>query len=338
MKQVFFVHSQITKLISFSIISNLSLNQKDIVIITYRGCNFYDGYKTYAFPFSHYPVESFPLQKNFLSSRAQLKKLDYFLDKITENNDYVLYLPQVNERMFELMVSHHKCAKYNLIEEGKLSFTELDRRKTSTYSKKEYILLKLNYGNRLSKKRTYLPDTYDSVFKFSDAAFPDYDRVKKINLYHQEQSLDYQNVLVLEPLVEAGIISEEQYLIGLDKVIKLLGIREIKTIHYKFHPDQQKDKSQKSISNFFEKYVQISFIPIQANISLEEIAINSKANFYSISSSMLYYAKVLGSHSYCFLALMPESKKLKDYFEFQPKTFKENLNYIKALETEIISN
>lgn len=338
MKHVFFVHSQITKLISFSIIKNLSLTQQNVVIVTYRNSDFYREYETYTFPFSHYPIESFPLQKNFFSSRIKLKKLDAFIERITEQENYILYLPQVNERMLELMTSHHKCVKYNLIEEGKLSFTKLHKRKIYTYSRKQYFWLKLNYGNRLSKTRTYLPETYFNAFKFSDAAFPDYHRVQKISLYTNHTNLNYQNILVLEPLVEAAIVDKESYLIALQKMIKILIELEINTIFYKFHPDQQKEKSKHSILNLFKKNELVSFVPIESNVALEEIAISSKATFYSTVSSMLYYAKCLGSYSYSFLNLIPPSNKLTSYFEMQPEAFREALNYIEESKVQAISS
>ena len=334
MKHVFFVHSQITKLISLGIISKLSLKPQDIAIITYRGIEFYPDYQTHVFPFSHYPVESFPLQKSFFPSKATLHSLDDFINKITERQSFVAYLPQLNERMLELIVSHPKCSKYNLIEEGKLSFTELQHRKIQKYSKKEYFWLVLNYGRRLSRTRTYLPDTYHRAFKFSDAAFPNYPRVEQVNLQYSCDRLDYHNVLVLEPLVEAGIFKIENYLIGLEKLIKILKRKNIETLHYKFHPEQQLNTSKSQILKLFKAITDLSLVALESDISLEEIAINSPVDFYSISSSMLYYAKSLGSSSYSFLNLIPPSQELTRYFEIQPQAFKENISYIANFKVE----
>lgn len=336
MKHVFFVHSQITKLISFSIIKNLSLTQEEVVILTYRGSDFYRDYRIYTFPFSSFPIESFPLQINFLSGRIKLRKLDAFINKVTDNDNYILYLPQVHERMLELMASHPKCLKYNLIEEGKLSFTQWRDRQIYTYSLKQFLFLKLNYGNRLSKQRAYLPETYFDAFKFTDAAFSDYDRVQKISLHANRTNSDYTDILVLEPLVEAGIVEINSYLEALHEMIKILISRGIDTISYKFHPEQQENKSKSDILNLFAKIERMSFIPIESNISLEEIAISSQANFYSTVSSMLYYAKYLGSHSYSFSNLIPHSSKFDSYFNLQPEIFKENLNYIE--ETSVKQN
>ncbi|MGD1921139.1 MAG: hypothetical protein ACFCAD_21015 [Pleurocapsa sp.] len=261
--------------------------------------------------------------------------MDDFIGKITENQSFIAYLPQLNERMLELIVSHSKCSKYNLIEEGKLSFTELQHRKIQKYSKKEYFWLILNYGRRLSRTRTYLPDTYDLAFKFSDAAFPNYPRVEKVNLHCNSSELDYHNILVLEPLVEAGILNIESYLLGLKKLIEILKKEGVNTVHYKFHPEQQENISKSKILILLGEIDLAFFTPLESDVSLEQIAINSPATFYSVSSSMLYYASFLGSQSYSFLHLLPHSENLSNYFETQPKAYRENINYIEDFQAEI---
>jgi hypothetical protein len=56
---------------------------------------------------------------------------------------------------------------------------------------------------------------------------------------------------------------------------------------------------------------------------------NSETKFYSAISSLLYYAKYLGSQAYSFVNLFPKNKRLSNYIQEQTQSFIESLNYIK---------
>jgi hypothetical protein len=330
-KHVFFIHSQITKLVSLSIVNYLALDKDSIIFLLYRGMTIDAYYSTSVFPFRHYPEDSFSISKKFWNGRKKLEKLDEYIYKVTSNKYFHLYLPQTNESMLRLMMSHPKCKSFSLIEEGKLSFTSFQDRTSYIYPLKDFTLIKLNYGQRLGRVKSYLDSNYNTAFKFSDAAFPDFQRVNKIDLrianLPTKENEEVKQILVLEPIVEAKIVEIGEYLLALLKLIKTLEKNRIRTVYYKFHPDQQVEVSKKYLLALFKEFSFLEFIELSSNISLEEIAVNSNSKFYAVVSSMLYYAQYLGSTAYSFANLFPFDENLKIYLEHQPRAFLENLNY-----------
>ena len=263
-KHVFFVQSQITKLVAFATIKYLALPRDSIVIVSYRKVDFYDGYSIVPCPFSHYPQESFLIHKKFWLGRKKLKNLDDYVQQITNNSEFKFYVPHTFYNHVELMLSHGKCQSFSLLEEGKTS--------SATY--------------------------------------------------------DYEHIIVLDSIVEAGVVSISDYLIALLRFIMIMLKRGIHKIHYKFHPDQQPKTSRKLIIELFKTFEDIEFIKIDKNIVLEEMAVNSSAKFYSAISSMLYYSRYLGSQAYSFVNLFPSSEKLDSYLKKQPEAFLKQLEYL----------
>lgn len=331
MKHIFFVQSQITKLISLSVIKELSLSQADIIVITYRNIQFPNTYKSFVCPFSHYPQESFLIYKKFWIGRKKLIKLDTYLEKITDGDFFCMYVPHTFYRMIDLMVSHPKCQSLFLLEEGKESFQMSKNGQELNLSPQDARWLKLNYGSRLSKVIKFFPENYQTAFKFSDAAFPDLNRVRKIKLklnYSLSYNYDYRHIIVLDSIVEANVIEISDYLIALTRLLFILIERDIKVVYYKFHPDQQLQESRQKILELFESFTKVEFQELNINTSLEEIAVNSEATFYSAVSSVLYYSKYLGSQSYTFINLFPKNKKLSEYVRKQPTAFFEGMSTI----------
>lgn len=331
MKHVFIVHSQITKLMSLAIIGDLCLSPNDVIIFTYREMNLLEGYRCEAFPFSHFPEqESFPLFRRFWKGWGKLGEIDDFISEICQDNNFLFYTPHLYPRMLELVASHSKCSGYCFVEEGTLSLHPFPANiRSKIYKRSEKLKIFLNYGKRLAGEKTFFKKDYLTAYKFSDHAFPSFPRVKKVEIVLRHQEFVGQEILVLDPVVEANMISIDDYLLAISKLIDLLQINETKTIYYKFHPSQLKDKSKARIEALFTGIRNTSFLNLAGNVSLEEIAnSNSQVNFYSITSSLLYYGRYLGAKTYSFANLLPDKIEVENFFNKQPKAFRDSLVYI----------
>ena len=327
-KHVFFVQSQITKLVAFATIKYLALPRDSIVIVSYRKVDFYDGYSIVPCPFSHYPQESFLIHKKFWLGRKKLKNLDDYVQQITNNSEFKFYVPHTFYNHVELMLSHGKCQSFSLLEEGKTSFSRFGERTLITDTFPQNILKRMNYGTRLKSVKQIFPDNYETAFRISDAAFPDFPRVQQVKPYLVSATYDYEHIIVLDSIVEAGVVSISDYLIALLRFIMIMLKRGIHKNHYKFHPDQQPKTSRKLIIELFKTFEDIEFIKIDKNIVLEEMAVNTSDKFYSAISSMLYYSRYLGSQAYSFVNLFPSSEKLDSYLKKQPEAFLKQLEYL----------
>ena len=109
MKHIFFIQSQITKLIALGVINYLKMSREEVVILGYRGVDFYEGYTFFDFPFRHSPTESFPLTFKFWEGREKLNELDKYLVEVSNNSSFILYVPHIFYNMINLMASHHLC-------------------------------------------------------------------------------------------------------------------------------------------------------------------------------------------------------------------------------------
>lgn len=343
---------------AFGVIKHLKIPQKEVVILAYRGIDFYEGYTFFDIPFRHSPTESFPIMSKFWQGREKLKELDKYIVDFSENTSFILYIPHIFYNMVNLIASHHLCQGLCLLEEGKTSFLPWEKannlfKKKSPYIEKikNNIYLKINYGNRLKSEniRSFCPDSYLAAYKFSDAAFPDLEKVIKVQINLEDNNdqiftntdILTKHILVLEPLVEARVVSIDYYLIGLSRALMILKHRQINHLYYKFHPEQQDDKSKSAIIELFqsfEMYENMKFTELEQNVVLEEIAYQKKANFYSAVSSLLYYAQYLGSQAYSFIPLIPKNYRMDRYLKKQPQAFLDNLQYIDKMGENIHKN
>lgn len=335
-KHIFFVHNPITRILADMVIKKLRLNSDDLAIITYR-LSFQTGeHHTYEFPFKHSP-NYFYLHRKFWKGRAKLREIDAFINKVSRCDEYLLYIPHMYLPILELMASHPNCIAFSYLEEGKGSFYAFNSQKNNVYAFRDYIFAVLNYGFRLKRRARFFDLNYRNAYKFSEAAFPDFERVIKLNIFNYLSIIDTQaridgSVLVLDPMVESETTTLGEYLIALENLIFWLLKNKKKSdkVYYKFHPDQilNPDISQKTIKAFFESLTINEIKEFPSFLSLEEVAVNSTATFYGVMSSILYYAPVLGSDAYSFIKMFPQNEKLKDYYLKQPEKFAEKIKFI----------
>lgn len=168
----------------------------------------------------------------------------------------------------------------------------------------------MNFGNLVASYSAFFDissNKYNASYCFSNHCFNEHPNKKLLNIsFNKNESLNnIKTVLVLESLVEAGLLKRDIYLSSLDWLLNYLIEKGENIVYYKFHLDQNKSLvSKRAIWNLFNKFKQnkkMKFVEINSNLKLEDIAFNSlNSEFYMIVSSVAIYADICGRKSYSF--------------------------------------
>ncbi len=317
MKHIFYTHSHITYLVSLQTIEFEKLDKQHCVIL--YGRNFKPDLeslhiKSLDFPFSYYPVDSFPFFGKFWKGRKRLAQLDIFLEQVTDGDNFLFYVPQSYMKPFKLVASNKKCIGYSYIEEGlgvyhtqkEMSVYFLPRKRKL----KAYLKSLLNYGLRLSRTDYFFEKSYKHVYGISEDAFPDFPRKKVVGLpvLSSAPNYEFDTVLVFDAIIETGFINKATLAYALLLLIAHFKEKGISTVYYKFHPVQlQADISPGVIRTIFDEHnAGIEFQEIDQTISLERIAFSTTATFYIIISSIGLYAALYNRKVYSMVNYIAE--------------------------------
>jgi hypothetical protein len=149
---------------------------------------------------------------------------------------------------------------------------------------------------------------------------------------NDNQYPEFNNILILETLVESGIISFSTFLFAMTDFIDLLLNANIQIIYYKKHPEHYKNNIE--IYNLlFQKINKgIVFKEIPKELSLEFIAGSTRVNnicFYCTYSSAGLYASFSGRKVYSYASLI--NKYDKDFNE-KVHEMAERATYLEAMD------
>lgn len=346
MRHLFFIHSQITFIVSIKIIKYLKLDHKDCVFIIHRGKS--SDYKSFGvkmadFPFNPHSLDSFPVFNKFWKSWINIKELDKFINKIAEKQDFIFYTPQTYQKYLALIVSNNKCKGYNIIEEGSGAYlTQRQLNNVFTKAKNSLfvkILWKLNFLSRLKISRSFMEDGFTNVFVLTPYSFVGVDRKVILGLPSlddykfeepNEEADEYKNILVFDALVEANILDSGTFLLSTLILLNKLIENGESNLHVKFHPDQLKaGKTLILLRELFRQTGNLKIIEIPQRVSLEEVALKQEANFYVFASAIGIYASLYGKKVYSLCKVIERlnpafSKKIEN----MPLIFKEKVKFI----------
>lgn len=315
MKHVFYIQSNITYLISLSIIKALNLKEKDVRFLVRE-----HFYKTHTFQYKTYEYESEfrklftaqPFYKRILNESNQYINFDEKITKFVDNQHFIIYLPNVFSTERQALINHKLCKQVNFTEEGLMIYSYTDTYKqsflnnltglkkiTASISRKLFY-----YGRRRQFAPIHFFDTSvinkklkPIYYSYSELGFSKYTTQKPVVLEIEALNKDSQlpensHVITLDSLAENQCVGYDAYITSVKKIITELSEENI---YLKFHP-LQSEKIIDEIINFCKKK-NININIIEKEIILEDYIINSKnLKFYGHISSLLFYAQVMGNH------------------------------------------
>lgn len=325
MKHVFIIHSNITYLAALGVICKEKIDLKDVVIISWCKFKRDTPIKTYnLIPYSFKQSLLHPIDYLFT-----VRYLDRQITKLVNNEPYIAYTETLYH-LHDIVVTHPLCQKFHFIEEG-LSVYENEPewfKQTCNYScqpsyryrglsgikRKLSDIMMIIKGYKL--EMLGLPALYNAYFNakgikfygFSDFSFYGVQNPHRISLKEVKESFSWN--LYYNKLENVDIWIGQNNPPGskevIDKYVKAIEegcakklISQGKNkIMVKFHSIEEMYAKSQTLKMFEKNGINVEIIP--DNVVLEIELFNAKnVTLYSISSSLLVYASMLGIKCNC---------------------------------------
>ncbi|MCB0689023.1 MAG: hypothetical protein KDC53_20935, partial [Saprospiraceae bacterium] len=269
-------------------------------------------------------------------NRKSIKHLDKMLRPVGE---FQIIIPHLINFKYYTLTSNQFCKGFYLMEEGVLSYTDVVDLSHSVNQKWKTFFLRLIYQLLYHGRLPALPAIfkgacpYLGAFSITHFSFPSLSKKKIIPwpFYNDPALPNFKNVLVLGPYFEFGQLSMETELKGLEALFHYFVSNQIFDVHYKFHPVQlEQNQSPDLIRALIKRYKKdIDFHEIKPSISLENIAMSSKADFYLATSSTAIYAVEMGRQVYSYAnILLKFEPQFQRVVESMPLTFRNKMIFI----------
>lgn len=256
MKHLIYTHSPITTRMCSMVVEHENISSDNLVWIYSRFEKSTDDGNAYDLAGLNWTPPKKKL--NFLKTRYELKCWQSNVLKVCGDDEFVCYVPQTHQMLFQLLTSHPQCRGYYLIEEGLAAYRPLQQMKAARKSASSLLSLQwlellwdhLNYGSYYQRKR-YLQDgenvSFRGCFTWNRFGFPLFEnRVELTCPFTQSKEYpDLEALVVLDAVVEAGIVSSYVVTLALKDMFKELKQRGIRRIGVKFHPETARLSKEK---------------------------------------------------------------------------------------------
>lgn len=341
LKHLFYIHSPITYYVSIAVIIYEKLPKEQCVLLFDRDVEIPNTeYRESIFKVPYSFMEVLKVYNKFWKAWPRLKVLDHFIKKVTHKEAFIFYTPSTFTNQLKLVLKNKKCKGYNVIEEGLASYYTLETvnkiyHNISQPRRLNSFLYRLNFKFRLKYETEFLDSSYKTVYCISAKAFPGYkNRIEMPYPFLNEKPYpSYKNILILDSLVESGMISFATFTFAMIDFFEILVKNDISELHYKRHPNQYRTPVDPYNTLFNKLCNKIHFIEIPENESLEFIAGSGKIKelqFFCTYSSAGLYASLSNRKVYSLIELFG---KYDDSFLEKTRVYLEKTQYLIPIYT-----
>ena len=306
MKHVFFIHSNIAAICAYDTIKSVLSEGGDVVVLLTRntkwqfdvpGVSIIDISKLMKLFYIRVPrIRNI---RDFLIVNVFKRRILQYFNRLFDNNEYIAYIPQYHIAFISFLCDNKLCSGYYYMEEGTLSYLELERiKKTMSYSLK-YRIISILTGVPYHFAY-YINHKMKGTIALNANAFPWYKGHKIVNQFHpsivdKEYYSVNQRVVVLPPLT-FGI---DELIFIVEELTKVLHAESPAPISVKFHPRtglEEKDNMAKFLPVVEKHHLKI----LPDNYIIEYNLIEGGSDLYSVQvkSSLLIYAVLAGRGSF----------------------------------------
>ena len=309
MKHIFYIHSNITYLAALAIIKEKKLTEPVLLF----GRNYTNSLivNDYQKVYLNKEIDSL----NFVPSSGtpwlafkyyiSLKQTKLLINKYG-SKEFECYLPHVKNFLMQFFVMHSKCMRYNIMDEGLLSYTnpvlyikQTDKRFTENFKGKIIRLLK--YVNHVNSSSVYsrIKARLGKIYLFYNDSTRDWKEVNVQIMEWPALSIDIpdysnKNIYILDNLENDSFLDIRNYSPILMSIFNHFKNKEL---HIKFHPA---NKNYDIILNLLKK-TGVKYNIIDSNTPIELVILNSEnVKIFGLFSSLLFYAAIMGHDSYSF--------------------------------------
>lgn len=334
MKHVFCVHSNITYLAALGVICKEKLPITDVVIVT--NCRFERDTPVKV----HQILPLCNVWRHPLDAIFTVRYIDREIAKLVGDKTYIAY----TEALFafhDVVVTHPLCQQFHFIEEGlSVYYEEMDwQMQTANYSLRPCYRYK-GWKGFLQKLRDIsllvrgyklemlgLPALYNAFFNakgvnfygFSNESYYGVKNPCRISLKQVSDSFEwYTHYEKLEDIdiwlgqnnPSGGNELIDRYVVAIEKgCAQQLLSQGKKCVMVKFHPVEETYAKQQTLKMFQRNGIEVEIMPDEVVLELELFKAKN-VRLYSLSSSLLLYAAMLGIECNSIINHMPSEYKV----------------------------
>lgn len=312
MTHIFYIHSNICVVSSYSTIEKLVNTGERVIIILERSTQF---------PYFLGKVETYNVQEVIDKYRRNSttllgKVINYrftlypqckkFAKKIINGDDIIVYTPSYNMYSVRPFLDCKQCKGYYYIEDGTLSYlsaNSLRRRYVNRRYRGGRILMDLLGAGE--KPDCYISEKFRGCIGVSEFAYPwcKNKEVADVSGYYNNQpydEIDVDDVIISDYLKDDYTVIIDAFKRVIDKIKQ---DNKPPRIGIKFHPSAytyEKEKIERIETEIRNTYKNIDFIFFPIHYSIECMMFHKSIQLYCIfgASSLLLYALVLKSKAY----------------------------------------
>lgn len=346
MKHVFCIHSNITYLAALGVICKEKLSLEDVVIVT--NCKFQRNT-----PIKVHQILPFrKIWSHLINVFSPVRYIDKQIAKLVDNDIYIAY----TEALFafhDVVVTHPLCQQFHFIEEGlSVYYEEMDwQMQTANYSLRacyrykgwKGFLQKLRDISLLARgyklEMLGLPALYNAFFNakgirfygFSNESYYGVKNLCRISLKQVSNSFEwhthYENLEDIDIWIgqnnpEGDKELMDKYVDAIEKgCVRQLLNQGKKRIMVKFHPVEKAYAKSQTLKMFQQNSIEVEIIPDEVVLELELFKAKN-VRLYSVSSSLLLYAAMLGIECNSIINYMPLEYKVNT------PTLWKNVNFV----------
>lgn len=295
----------------------LDLAEEDCIFMMARDYPLMDGaIQSVVFPFSNFPQDTFSAKQWPWQLWEKMKKADTFISELTDQEGFHFYAPQSSTTHFYIIASHPQCEGYSFLEGGVgcyETYHQTNASQKATVLKN--LLYAIQYQGRVPVEKFFynidLPK-YRNAYGSNPAAFAGYPNqvVVGFPFGKKESYQGITDVLVFDALVEFYPVKEQTIEQLLAVVFARLAKENVTTLHFKLHPEHYRAEShrQRYLKMLAPYETKVELIELNKEVKLEEVALSSKATFYTFVSSVGLYASFMGCEVWSLAKLLNDKE------------------------------
>lgn len=296
MKHIFVVHSSIANIVQYDIIKSLVSQNEDVLILRDRGHKFIADFDVESIDISSYKVRSLK-NINYFAYKLKVKRL---VKKLT-HNPFILYTPHSFDEIFMGMIKSKNCFGYYYVEEGDLSYFEINRFDSANDGKnvKNNIIKLLGATRRFY----YINNKFKGTIAISERAFPWNTSNKIITQVNEFFNLKCFDTPVFPGIIVWGYLEEDSASLYklVDVVYDYLTEHHIQSVAMKFHPQSyifKRNMIDKIIDYVSKKGVNTELL--DRNFMIEQNIFKTSTSLFSMgySSSLVIYSLLFGGKAF----------------------------------------
>jgi len=344
---LFNVHSHITYLLACAVIRHRNIDLKNVVFLLksdYVLPRNPINVRMFVIP-NEWFLFSFYYAYDYARIRKNLVELARFINQITEEQEYVWYPPHTNMPYQKVIASFERCLNYCVIEEGFFIHPDINK---LTYPLPPYNskLMNLCNENRLLFLDSHFICTnhpkYDCTFVSFKQNIPEIknqvvlsDVFSKVDVPQLEST---DAVLLFDKLAKVLRGGYDTHNKTLEWLIRTRFRRlEYKNIAYRLRLRDNSDESNQGIMEVFKQFPEMNFSPIDDSVVMENAIYSYDLPYYFLTTSLGFYAGVMGRSVYSFAptywTLEPNYRYFLEHLKISLESFQKRC--IKLLPAEL---